>query len=97
MIAILVTLLALVAFGAWVLAFVSAIAVWRMMPEGHKLKSLFSLGWLQFDSIRDIAGPEADRYTRRYVYALVVFFVVIAAFFALTVAMVVTGRNGGTL
>ena len=41
------------------------------------------------------AGPEADRYTKRYVYALVVFFVTIAAFFAVTVAIIVTGQNGG--
>jgi hypothetical protein len=76
-------------------ALAAAISIWRIMPEGHKLKSLFSLGWLNFDSIRDIAGPEADRYTKRYVWALVVFFVAIAAFFALTVVIIVTGQNGG--
>jgi hypothetical protein len=93
MLAILVSLLSAVAFGAWIVALVSAISIWRMMPAGHRLKSLFSLGWLNFDSIRDIAGPEADRYTKRYVYALVVFFVAIAAFFALTVVVIVTGQN----
>ena len=67
------------------------------MPAGHRLKGFFDLGWLKFDSIREIAGPEADRYTRRYVWGLVVFFVTIAAFFALTVAIIVTGQNGGTL
>jgi hypothetical protein len=95
-IAILVSLLAAVAFGAWIVAFVAAISIWRIMPAGHRLKSLFSLGWLNFDSIREIAGPEADRYTKRYVYALVVFFVAIAAVFALTVALIVTSQNGGT-
>jgi hypothetical protein len=97
MIGILASLIAAVAFGAWITAFAAAISVWRMMPAGHKLKSLFSLGWLNFDAIRDIAGPDADRYTKRYVYALVVFFVAIAAFFALTVVIIVTGRNGGSL
>ena len=93
MIAILASLIAVVAVGSWITAFWSAIAVWRLMPQGHRLKSLFSLGWLQFDSIRDIAGPEADRYTKRYVWALVVFFVSIAAFMALTVVIIVTGQN----
>ena len=93
MIAILVSLLSAVAFGAWIVALVSAISIWRIMPAGHKLKSLFSLGWLNFDSIRQTAGPAADRYTKRYVWALVVFFVAIAAFFALTVVMIVTGQN----
>lgn len=97
MITILSALLVLIAAIAWGVALASAIALWRMMPAGHKLKSFFSLGWLQFDSIRDIAGPEADRYTRRYVWALVVFFVVIAAFMALTVVMVVTSQNSGGL
>ena len=95
MLAILVSLLAAVAFGAWIVAFSAAISIWRIMPAGHRLKSLFSLGWLNFDSIREIAGPEADRYTKRYVYALVVFFVAIAAFFAVTVAVIATGQNGG--
>ena len=95
MLAILVSLLAAVAFGAWIMAFSAAISIWRIMPTGHRLKSLFSLGWLNFDSIREIAGPEADRYTKRYVYALVVFFVAIAAFFAVTVAVIATGQNGG--
>ena len=93
MLALLVSLLSAVAFGSWIVALVSAISIWRMMPAGHKLKSLFSLGWLNFDSIRQTAGPDADRYTKRYVWALVVFFVAIAAFFALTVVMIVTGQN----
>ncbi|HEY9010490.1 MAG TPA: hypothetical protein VIN06_05695 [Devosia sp.] len=96
MLAILVSLLAALAFGAWVVALAAALSIWRLMPAGHRLKSLFSLGWLNLDSIREIAGPEADRYTKRYVYALVVFFVAIAAFFAVTVAVIVTGQNGGT-
>lgn len=94
MLALLSSLLTLVAFGAWITALWSAISIWRLMPAGHRLKSLFSLGWLQFDSIRDVAGLEADRYTKRYVYALVVFFVTIAAFMALTVVIIVTGQNG---
>lgn len=93
MIAIVAALIAVVAFGSWITAFWSAISLWRLMPQGHRLKSLFSLGWLQFDTIRDVAGPEADRYTRRYVWALVVFFVSIAAFMALTVVIIVTGQN----
>ncbi len=93
MIAILASVLAVAAFGAWVTAFWSAISLWRLMPQGHRLKSIWSLGWLQFDSIREIAGPEADRHTKRYVYALVVFFVAIAAFMALTVVIIVTGQN----
>ena len=97
MLAALVGLLALIAFAAWGTALMSAVTLWRMMPAGHRLKSLFSLGWLQFDSIREIAGPEADRYTRRYVWALVVFFVVIALLMAVVVAVLVTSRNGGGL
>lgn len=93
MIAILASLIGVVAFGAWITAFWSALSLWRLMPDGHRLKSLWSLGWLQFNSIRSIAGPEADRYTRRYVYALVVFFVSVAAFMALTVIIIVTGQN----
>lgn len=97
MLLVLTSLLALIAVGSWLVALTSAIQLWRLLPAGHRLKSLFSLGWLQFDSIRDIAGPQADRYTKRYVWALVVFFVVIAAFLAVTVAVVVTSRNGGAL
>ena len=93
MIAILVSLLGVVAFGAWITAFWSAISIWRVMPAGHRLRGFFDLGWLKFDSIRELAGPEADRYTKRYVYALVVFFVTIAAFMALTVVIIVTGQN----
>ena len=93
MIAILASLLGVVAFGAWITAFWSALSLWRLMPAGHRLKSIWSLGWLQFDSIREVAGPEADTYTKRYVYALVVFFVTIAAFMALTVVIIVTGQN----
>ena len=93
MIAILVSLLGVVAFGAWITAFWSAISIWRVMPAGHRLRGFFDLGWLKFDSIRELAGPEADRYTKRYVYALVVFFVAIAAFMALTVVIIVTGQN----
>jgi hypothetical protein len=93
MIAVLVSLLGVVAFGAWVTAFWSAVSIWRAMPAGHRLKGFFDLGWLKFDSIRDLAGPEVDRYTKRYVYALVVFFVAIAAFMALTVVIIVTGQN----
>ena len=93
MIAVLVSLLGVVAFGAWVTAFWSAVSIWRAMPAGHRLKGFFDLGWLKFDSIRELAGPEVDRYTKRYVYALVVFFVAIAAFMALTVVIIVTGQN----
>jgi hypothetical protein len=93
MLAIFVGMLALIAAGAWIMAFWSAISIWRAIPAGHRLKSFFDLGWLKFDSIRDLAGPEADRYTKRYVYALVVFFVAIAAFMALTVVIIVTGQN----
>jgi hypothetical protein len=93
MIAILASLIGVVAFGAWITAFWSAISLWRLMPDGHRLKSIWSLGWLQFDSIRDVAGADADKHTKRYVYALVVFFVAIAAFMALAVVIIVTGQN----
>lgn len=93
MIAVLVSLLGVVAFGAWVTAFWSAVSIWRAMPAGHRLKGFFDLGWLKFNSIRELAGPEVDRYTKRYVYALVIFFVAIAAFMALTVVIIVTGQN----
>ena len=93
MLAILVGVLALIAGGAWVTALTAAIGLWRAMPAGHRLKGFFDLGWLKFDSIREIAGPDADRYTKRYVWALVVFFVAIAAFFALTVVIIVSGQN----
>ena len=93
MLAVVGSLLAIVAFGAWITALWSALSLWRLMPAGHPLKNIFSLGWLQFDSIRDIAGPAADRHSRRYVYALVVFFITIAAFMALAVVIFVTGQN----
>ncbi|RYE87745.1 MAG: hypothetical protein EOP19_03400 [Hyphomicrobiales bacterium] len=93
MFAILVSVLAVVAFGAWIVALASAVSLWRMLPAGHQLKNVFSLGWLQFDSIRDTAGSVADPHARRYVYALVVFFVTIAAFMALAVVIFVTGQN----
>ena len=93
MLAILVGILALIAGSAWITAFLSAISIWRVMPAGHRLRGFFDLGWLKFDSIRELAGPEADRYTKRYVYALVVFFVAIAAFMALTVVIIVNGQN----
>jgi len=93
MIAVLASLLGILAVGSWITALSSALALWRLVPAGHPLKSIWSLGWLQFDTIRQVAGPEADRYSRRYVYALVVFFVTIAAFVALAVAIIVTGQN----
>ena len=93
MLAVVGSLLAVVAFVAWITALWSALSLWRLMPAGHPLKNIFNLGWLQFDSIRDIAGPAADRHSRRYVYALVVFFITIAAFMALAVVIFVTGQN----
>ena len=93
MLAILVGVLAVIAGAAWLTALLAAIGLWRTMPAGHRLKGFFDLGWLKFDSIREIAGPEADRYTKRYVWALVVFFVTIVAFFALTVVIIVSGQN----
>jgi hypothetical protein len=97
MLAIVAGVLAAIALAAWLVALVSAVSLWRGLPTGHRLKNLLSPAWLQFDSIRDIAGPEADRYTRPYVWALVVFFVVIAAFMALSVVVIVTSQNSGGL
>ena len=92
---LLVGLLVVTAIGAWVTALISAVSLWRIVPEGNRLKSLFSMGWLQIDSGRDLAGPEGDRFAKRYVWALVIFFVAFAGLAAVMVAIFVTGRAGG--
>lgn len=92
---LLVGMLVLLAVGAWLTALVSAFSLWRIVPQGNRLKSLFDMGWLQIDSIRELAGPEGDHLARRYVWALVVFFVAFAGLGAVMVAIFVTGRSGG--
>ena len=93
MITILVGLHGVLAVGAWVVSFAAAIEIYRMMPAGHKLKSFFNLGWLNFDHIHDIAGPEARKQTRRYVWGLVGFFVSIAGFMAVVFFMVIESQS----
>ena len=93
MITILVGLLGVLAVGAWVVSFAAAIEIYRMMPAGHKLKSFFNLGWLNFDHIHEIAGPEARKQTRRYVWGLVGFFVAIAGFMVVVFFMVKESQN----
>jgi len=93
MITILVGLLGVLAVGAWVMSFAAAIEIYRMMPAGHKLKSFFNLGWLNFDHIHEIAGPEARKQTRRYVWGLVGFFVAIAGFMVVVFLMIVESQN----
>lgn len=93
MLAILVPVLGGAALCAWVVALLSAVSLWRRVPSGHRLKGLFDPAWLQFDSLPELAGPELAGYSKRYVWALVVFFVVVAALVAVMVAIYVSGQN----
>jgi len=93
MLAMLVPVLGVVAVGAWVVALVAAIGLWRRVPAGHRLKGLFDPGWLKFDTLPELAGPELSGYSKRYVWALVVFFVTVAALVAVMVVIVVSGQN----
>lgn len=94
MLMLLVGGLGVLAIAAWVTALVAAFGLWRTVPAGHRLKNLLSPGWLQIDSIRELAGPEGDHLAQRYVWALVLFFVAFAALLAVLVAVFVTGRSG---
>lgn len=94
MLMLLVGGLGVLAIAAWVTALASAFGLWRTVPAGHRLKNLLSPGWLQIDSIRELAGPAGDRLAQRYVWALVLFFVAFAALLAVLVAVFVTGRSG---
>ena len=60
MLAILVGTLALVAGAAWITALWSAVSIWRAMPAGHRLRGFFDLGWLKFDSIRELAALQSE-------------------------------------
>ena len=93
MLTILIGILVVVAIGAWILAVSAAVQIYRMMPAGHKLKSFFNLGWLNFDHIHEIAGPAARKQTRRYVWGLVTFFVAIVLYAAVIVLVVIESRN----
>jgi hypothetical protein len=93
MITLLVQFLGLVAAVAWIASLVAAIGIYQMMPQGHKLKSFFNLGWLNFDHIHEIAGPGAKRLTRLYVWGLLVFLVAVLALIAVSVLMVIESRE----
>ena len=93
MLAILVPVLGLAAIGAWIVALVSAVGLWRRVPPDHRLKGLLDPAWLQFDTLPELVGPELQAHSKRYVWALVVFFVTVAALVAIMVVIVVSGQN----
>ena len=88
MLTILIPLVAILAFGAWVTAVFSAISLVSLAPKGQKLSTYFALGWWRFETIRTRIGPAAEPHLKRYRLAFLGFFA--AIIFVIVVTMVMT-------
>jgi hypothetical protein len=74
-----VSLVGVVAFGAWIVAALSLIGALRLVPAGRRASALFSAGFWQFQRVRALGGPGVDAHLQRYAFAFVVFFFAIIA------------------
>jgi len=75
----LVSVMGVVAFGAWIVAALSLIGALRLVPHGQRVSALFSAGFWQFQKVRQLGGPRVDAHIVRYGWAFAVFFFAIIA------------------
>lgn len=77
MTAILIPLVVILAFGAWLTAAYSAISLVSLAPKGEKFSTYMALGWWRFDTVRARIGPAAEPHLKRYRLAFMAFFALI--------------------
>jgi hypothetical protein len=93
MIPVLVSIVALVAVAAWVVAAVSLFRVIALVPAGQRLSALFSSGFWQFDKVRALGGADVDVHLRRFGYAFGAFFLAIVV--GMLIGIVAASTSGG--
>lgn len=88
-----VSILGVLAVAAWTVAVYSAARIVALAPDGSRIKTLFTLGWWQFDKVKAIAGPSAQMHISWYVRAFAAFLlaVVLIALLSILVAQETTG------
>jgi hypothetical protein len=86
-------ILVLVAVVAWLVAVISAIAVFQLAPRGEKLSSLFQLGWLRFSTLSTQLGPSALPHLARYRMALFGFMACVIALAVLSILLAAERSN----
>jgi len=74
MLQVALTLLVMVAAGAWLVAAWNAIAALRLAQKGDKLATLSDMHSMNFARIGERSGPAALVPCNRYAYAFIVFF-----------------------
>ncbi len=84
---ILVAILVLAAAAAWLVAVVSAAAIFGLAPKGRKVETYFDIGWWRFDKVRATIGPAAEPHIRRYRLAFLSFFIVLLSVILFTFLM----------
>jgi hypothetical protein len=89
----LISLIALVAAGAWIVAALSLIGALRLVPAGQRVAALFSAGFWQFQKVRALGGPDVDLHLQRYAFAFVVFFFAIIASMFLGMVLSIEAHN----
>ncbi len=72
-----VTVLFLLAAGAWLVAVVSALSLVGMAPSGGRFDTLMDLGWWRFGAIEARIGPAAQTHLSRYRMAFMAFFLIV--------------------
>lgn len=77
----------LIAFIAWAFAALSALNVVSLAPKGEKLSVYFQLGLWRFAGLEAKLGPAVTPHLVRYKRAFYVFFAVIIAVAALSIAI----------
>lgn len=72
---VLISVVALLALAAWVIAVIAAVRIVSMAPKGQKFRTYMWLGWWRFADIRGVIGPAAEQHIRTFQRAFVAFFV----------------------
>lgn len=88
-----ISLIVIVAVGAWSVALWSALAIVGLVPAGQKWKSWFALGGWRFDEIRSVGGVAVEPHLKRYQLAFAAFFAVVIAAAALGVLLGAEQQN----
>lgn len=69
----------LAAVAAWLLAAISLVRIVLLVPRGKRISSLTASGFMQFQKVRELGGPQVDIHLRRYAWAFATFFFAIVA------------------
>jgi archaellum biogenesis protein FlaJ (TadC family) len=102
-----VAIAAIIAAGGWLLAAVSALQIFSMVPRGQRWAGYNELSMWRFDKLRQRTGPQADTHIKRmkqggiaFALALLVLIVIVAINIAFsppaaTAAAALTGPVNG--